>query len=430
LKYAALILGLVLVVLAGLGWAGNPVPGDMLSVLQGVGLAGFVLLHLGIAGLRKATRAGFIIAVVLAIPLAVLLAFAGRALNVRNHEALMWSYPQRTDTSAEWRSYLYSMGSMHEALRATRERTEALTRVTKVLAALPSESKAHEPVYALKVHLEQTGGIDRDASWWLDTFTPVRAHFEEATRRYGEARFREVMKKKDTSELRAYRLEFPGQHVEDTAAALRKKYADARKRYDALIDGKQTDAAAVAGIRALLATENLDAFVVPVVFLQVAGLEAPELEALVKRLGVREVFPVAPSFTEQRNAGRQHAVVWSMNKAIAPVAGDLFSLSEIALEDASDRIVVAQKVFPSGSVYSPVADRDKPISEQSVSIGIAMAFDCTVETRGHPRHRFSMVAKPASEISTAKMAGSEIYHAMANSAFDDFRVQLLRAYGF
>jgi hypothetical protein len=414
------------------GISGEYVPeGGARNALRGLGLVGFALLGLGIAAIRNAKAFGYAISILLALPLAALLAFAGQALHVHNYEARLWGYTQGRETADNWSGYLSAIGSEHPALAATRKRDELLAKVERLLQALPGESDGRRAIYSLRAQLEAAGrGGYGEQSWWLDKFTPARAHFAEAARRYGEARFREVMQKKNTADLRAYRLEFAGVHAEETAAALREKYAAARTRYDAMIERKQTNAQAVAGIRALLATQAVDSFVVPVIFQPVAGLEAAEMEALVKKLGVREVHPVAPSFTAERNAGRYDAILYSMNKALEPVVGDLFSLSRIAVDEESDRFIVEQRVFPSGELYVRVADRDKPLSEQSVSIGVAMAFDTAIEARGQPKHRFSQIVKPAERLRSVGSEGGQIYHAMASSAFDDFTAALLRAYGF
>ena len=219
---------------------------------------------------------------------------------------------------------------------------------------------------------------------------------------------------------------------------------NATHRYELSINGKKTNAQSVAGIRALL-SQDVDAFVVPVVFLPVKGLDASELEDAVKeKTGAKEVVPVAPSFTPELNAARRYSVTFSMNEALAPVVGDLFQLKEGTPEETrtGPRFLVGQSVFPSGSVYASVDEKERPVSEQTLFMGVAMRFECTIQVpdRGVPLeddlargHRFTLLAKPAPDISAStregKMSGEAVYNAMANSAFASFRDGLLEAWG-
>jgi hypothetical protein len=453
-KVLRVVAGLALLGLAAAAWNGNFVKADFVSVLIGLASVGSVLLTTGVLGLVRRSRDGrpggvpaskvawVLAALVLAIPLTAVVSFAGRAINFRHSEAIFW--PPEGATAEAWHQYLYSLGERHAALAATQARPETLAQVTKVLALVPATAEAHLPLYGLQVRLEQATRGGGEDDWWLDTFTPVRAHFAQAAEQYREARFREVMATRSTAELKVYRLEFPGVHEPETRAALAEKYRAATVRYEQLINGKRTNPESVAGIRALL-SQDVDAFVVPVVFLPVKGLDAAELEDVVKqKTGAKEVVPVSPSFTPELNAARRYSVTFSMNEALAPVVGDLFQLREGSPEETrtGPRFLVGQTVFPSGSVYASLAEKERPLAEQTLFMGVAMRFECTVQVpkEGAPLedelargHRFTLLAKPAPDISAAtregKFSGEVVYNAMANSAFDSFRDGLLEAWG-
>jgi hypothetical protein len=281
--------------------------------------------------------------------------------------------------------------------------------------------------------------------WWLETFTPFKAHLAEATAKYGEARYAEVMAKPEVKELRKYRAEFPGVHSVETAAPIAAKYREALANYDKLIEGKETDAESVKGLRALftwLGEHDVDSDQVRVVFLPFEDLKAAEFEGAVqKETGAREVAPVSVAFTAYANSQRANGVLNSLNSAIGPISGELFQLSDRFDQVARPRFLVGEKVGLSGSLYSSDDEREWPMSKKKIFIGIAMTFDCTLQIpKGeepldddleHGFH-FQLRAKPSPHIEARgreKIADEDIYGAMASSAFSDFRERLIKSYG-
>ena len=424
MRYLVLVVGLGLTSLAAGVWAtvgdpsGTPVPE--------IGFVGCALVALSLAAIRKAGPRGYALALVAGATCGAALGFFGKAFNVRNLEARTWAGLPGNDGSSEWNQYLYSMGG---ALDASRFRPQLAEDLQKVLEATPIGSKTHDAFDHLSNRM-QSSSRSGDP-WFLQTFTPVAAHVEQAMTKYAQARYREVMADKEVGELRAYRLEFKGEHTDETTAALRAKYVQALVRYDAAVAGQKTDPEAVAGMRALLLNGDVDLAGIALVFRPVAGIEARELEdVLIKKLGVREVFPVGPSFTQERSAARRNSLLLALNQALQPIAGELFALTTEATGASADRFEVTQRVFPSGSVYASREDTQKPLSERTVAIGIAMKLECAVVVGGRADHVFSLTVKPAAEISTTKIEADPVYASMANSAYDAFEQALLHAYGF
>ncbi len=281
--------------------------------------------------------------------------------------------------------------------------------------------------------------------WWLDTFTPFKAHVTEATAKYGEARYAEVMANPEVKELRRYRAEFPGMHSVETAAPIAAKYREALANYDKLIEGKETDAESVKGLRALftwLGEHDVDSDQVRVVFLPFEDLKAAEFEdAVQKETGAREVAPVSVAFTAYANSQRANGVLNSLNSAIGPISGELFQLSDRFDQVARPRFLVSEKVRLSGETYSSADEREWPMSKRKIYIGIAMIFDCTLQIPkgeepldddlAHGFH-FQQLAKPSPRITARgqeKLADADVYGAMAGSAFSDFRERLIKSYG-
>ena len=429
MRYLGVVVGLLMTGIGCFGWYDTYVNESLLSLMLILGYGGTGLVSLCMARIFKAKAVGFGGAALVGLVLGSAIWFGGKAVNVRNFEENVWRSAQR-GTADGWKGYLYSMGGMHPALGATRAPSSEL--VAKVAAALELaiSPEDHEPLFVLKVHLEQYQGGGEDGTWWLDTFTPVRAHFAQSVQQYGEARFRETMANPTVGAVRAYRLEFEGQHVEETAALLRAQYLEAARRYEAKLEGKKTDPELVAGIKALLRPDDVDTVAVAVVFEPVTGLETAELEALAKDvLHVREVLPVAPSFTAEKVAARNDAVLENLIVALAPVSGSVFGLSRKVAGGGPRRIVVAQHLAPSGQVFSDTADDDKPNSERMVAIGISVRFDCTIEVKGEPPHRFTLTTKPAAHFSVSTLEAERVYGAMSNSAYDAFSTALLRSAG-
>jgi hypothetical protein len=431
MRYLGFGLGLLMTGIGCFGWYDTYVNESLLSLMLILGFGGTGLMSLCLARILKVKPAGYGVAALVGLALGGAIWFGGKAVNLRSYEANSWHYAEKGGADA-WKSYLYSMGGMHEPLGATREPSPELVAKVATALELANTGGDHDALYVLKVHLDQYRGSGEDATWWLDTFTPVRAHFAEAARQYAEARFRETMAGTPTvGALRAFRLEFEGQHDEETAALLRTQYVEAAKRYDAMIEGKKTDPELVAGIKALLRPDDVDAVAVAVVFEPVKGLETADLEALAKDiLHVRGVFPVAPSFTTEQVAAREDEVLQNLIRAFNPVSGSVFALSRKVAPDSPRRIVVALHLAPSGQVFSDTADDGKPNAERMVAIGIAVRFDCTLEVKGQPPHRFTLSTKPAAQLTVSTVDAERVYSAMSSSAYDAFSTALLRNAGF
>lgn len=428
MRFLVLVLGLALVAVATGVWltvadpSGTPVPH--------IGIVGSILIALAIAAIRKSEVKGYALAALIAAPLGGLHAFAGRAINVRNMEANLWSHASTMSppTADAWHFYVYGVSGSVPSLNEKRFRPGLADDLNKAKDAAPIGSATRSELEAVERSMQS--GWGSEAEFFYETFTPVRAHFDEALKHYAELRYSEAIASTNPGVLRAYRVEFGDAHRDETTAALRKLYAQALEKYERAIEGKQTDPEAVAGMRALLTNGDVDLAAIPLEFEPVSGIDAGELEDVLRdKLGVEKVLPVGPSFTAERSAARRESLLFSLNQALQPVAGELFSLSKSDAA-APDRFVVTQRVFPSGSIYSSPEQANLPLAKRTVAIGIAMDFECTVVIGGKPSHRFKRTARPAAEITTTELEADPVYNSMASSAYDTFSTLLLRGYGF
>ena len=383
------------------------------------------------------------------------LASGARVLNVTWAEQTAWRRAQAKGDAEAYSSYVYTIMQRHQPLAEERVDEDAARRASKAYRAAPLLGPMREGLHRWSIRAKQPG--ERASQPWkpdlsglLDRFTPVREHVAAADAAYDDARFQEATAAGTASALRIYRMELAGgRHVDAARDALRALYREAEQRYAELIAGGQADPASSAGIQALLAhlrEQDVDALVVPVCFLPVAGLEGGAIEQAIRDETGGKVVPVSPVFTAERNAKRERGVVQRMDKALRAVVGDLF---ELRLSDPAEarnraRFLVQHEVLPTGAIYQARSQDELPVAERTLFVGIAVAFTCSVQVPadGAPLaddpgqgHRFTLLAKPAPSFSadrgarTLEQSGDLVYGTMVQTAFADFERALIESYG-
>jgi hypothetical protein len=394
----------------------------------------------------------FLLTLGVSLPIGLGTAFLGRVMNVRTAEAWHWTNQGLREEADVVRGYLEWAEGDDEEYFGRKHDIAALQRRHREFLDLPYDDPRRD---SMQREVDATrDAVDRyhqarraDGGWFLREFTPLNAHLVEAEQRFDDLSYAEAVAKKSATALREYRAAFPqGRHAEEARAALRARYAEAEARYlDMVTKSEAEDAQAVAGVKALLTylrEHDLESPVVPVCFLPVEGLEGEKIEAVIRaETGSEKVVAVSPAFTPQRNASRHGAVVDKMNTALRWVVGDLFQLVERDAKELADgpRFLVRYVVSGTGDAYSRKSEDALPVPERTFFVGIAFAFDFTLQVPGHEAEldldptkgfRFAVQAKPAPEFSVMGEGDAwTVYETMASTAFDDFAGALARGYG-
>lgn len=394
----------------------------------------------------------FLLTLAVSIPVGLGTALLGRVMNVRTAEAWHWENEGGRDDPDGPQQYLEWVESEDEEYCARRNDLASSPHLREELYALSPGDPRHrevetllEPLLRAEERLHSAGR--HQGAWFLRGFTDLSAHVVEAEQRFDDLSYAAAAAKKDATSLREYRRAFPGgRHAEEARAALRALYAEAEARYAEMVTRSEAeDAQAVAGVKALLThlrEHDLETPVVPVCFLPVEGLAGEAIEDAIRvATGAKLVTPVSPAFTPARNAARHGAVVEKMNTALRWVVGDLFQLVERESSALADgpRFLVRYVVSGTGDAYSRRSEDTLPVPERTFFVGIAFAFDFTLQVPGHEAEldldptkgfRFVVQARPAPEFQVSGEGTAwTVYETMAATAFDDFAGALARGYG-
>lgn len=394
----------------------------------------------------------FLLTLAVSIPVGLATACLGRIMNVRTAEAWHWTNQGLREEADVVQAYLeWAEGADEEYYARKHDHAVLVAREREFLDMAyddPRRARAQAEVEASREAQDRYYDAQRGgAGWFLREFTPMPAHIAEAEQRFDDLSYAEAVAKKTATALREYRAAFPqGRHTDEARAALRALYAEAEARYlDMVTKSEAEDAQAVAGVKALLTylrEHDLESPIVPVCFLPVEGLAGEVIEAAIRaETGSEKVVAVSPAFTPERSAARHGAVVERMNRALGWVVGDLFKLVEResgALADGP-RFLVRYVVSGTGDAYSRKSEDALPVPARTFFVGIAFAFDFTLQVPGHEAEvdldptkgfRFAVRANPAPEFSVMGEGDAwTVYEAMASTAFDDFAGALARGYG-
>jgi hypothetical protein len=261
----------------------------------------------------------------------------------------------------------------------------------------------------------------------------------QVAHRSDDEAWRECQRARSPSSVRGFLTREDSTHLAEARALLGVIYEERSAQLAAEAAALGGDPELIAGIREALRWLATDAESdqMSVGFLPVQGLDGGGIEAEVARLtGSTHVQPVAPSFTAERNAAREHALRDTIATAMRPLAGFATVYPGAAEDVTRPRFSIAVRVAPSGSVYSDRAEERLPPADRTVYPGIVILFDVAVVVPGAatPPRSASIVASPAVDFHVEGTAGAptaeDVYNRMAETAFDQLEASIERGLGY
>jgi len=271
-------------------------------------------------------------------------------------------------------------------------------------------------------------------------YSPFGWHKKEAAIRFDDRTYEVAVAAKTAGALRGYLKKFPsGRHLQDARQGLVELYKRAEEGY--LAKASKAVPQAAAGIRALLA--NLREKPTPAAYIKfVAGepLDDKAIDASARKsTGSTKIRSMGPSFTPERNRQRESRILAVMKASFRTVfSDDLFDLVDAAPGAEDARFLVAYRVGTSGMIYTWNREKDLPIEEREVFVGMQIAFTFTLQVPGseHPvdpdpekGYKFAMTVKPAPNFDVIGDGATAVYDRMAGTAFERFEIDLANAYG-
>ncbi len=282
----------------------------------------------------------------------------------------------------------------------------------------------------------------------LRQHTDFTDFWQKAVIEYEKVALEEAKKEQRAGALREFLDKFPkGKERDNARRALRELYKEAEERYLKLKKGPKASPRAISGLKALLRylrEKDVEIPIIKVHFLPVVGLKGGKIEQIYEKMtGSKQIQAIEPSFNAKANAARHKSIVREMNNAMRYVVGDLFKLEEGSLEGDEPRFLVKYQVLPTGAHYTLSSEKDKPLSQRRVWVGVAMKFLYSLQVPGatpmentpEKGFLFSVTASPAPNFSVSGSAPNSawyartVYSQMVQTAFAESANKLAEAYG-
>lgn len=160
-------------------------------------------------------------------------------------------------------------------------------------------------------------------------------------------------------------------------------------------------------------------------------------ERLRRSTGVTNLVPILPSFTQSMNQAREARILQKISESFGKVIpGDIlqFSAGQGSAQDMNFTVVYV--IEASGDLYYPVSQKSIPESRRDWYTGIEFdwKFEVNVPDEDSSSSKFSLKSEPSdlfhvaytrSEGQSNDLEPTEVYGAMADSAFEDFGAKLL-----
>ena len=264
----------------------------------------------------------------------------------------------------------------------------------------------------------------------------------EAMKLEDDAAHREAVHARTAGALRGYlQSHAGGRHVEEAREEIRALYRKAEEAY--LAKSAKAVPQANEGMKALLAhLREQSSPVVNICFAPAEGIDGKEAEAQVFEMTQStKIFPVGPSFSAEANRAREDRIIGIMGASFRQVlTDDLFALTSSSLADPGPRFLVRYKVVGSGTYYTWNREKNLPLAQRSCYVGIQVDFVFSLQVPGsaHPvdsdpakGFAFTMSASPAPNFTVmgSDPSATDVYTRMAETAFQEFEVNLCNAYG-
>ncbi|GAC1622362.1 MAG: hypothetical protein NVS9B13_15090 [Candidatus Acidiferrum sp.] len=244
---------------------------------------------------------------------------------------------------------------------------------------------------------------------------------------------------KSSSSATGYRLYMAsrpdGRHISDAHAAIAKLYESAAERYR-MAPGDATPEGIEVVIKMLEYAKNTDNYKVVVTFTGENEIP-PDIEARLRRTtGLSRIVPILPSFTSAMNQTRETRILEKISESFGKVIpGDIlqFAVGQPSAQEIG--FTANYLIRASGGMYYPVRQEHVSEANRDWYTGIAFDWSFHITIPGSESSNFQFVFKsePAqlfnvgytrSTSEGTELVPTEVYSAMADSAFEDFGSKL------
>jgi len=150
---------------------------------------------------------------------------------------------------------------------------------------------------------------------------------------------------------------------------------------------------------------------------------------------VNNVLSIGDSFSDDNMRARERQILSSVMSAVnAVIPEDVLEFTDSGPADQDVTFIITYKVKSGKSLYFRDTDSQIAADIRPYYPGVYVAWDFEIRIPSQRQgYRFSLESNPASEIRYAYSYGSEtrtVYDRMAESAFEDFRRELIKRLGF
>ncbi len=252
-----------------------------------------------------------------------------------------------------------------------------------------------------------------------------------------ELRWRTAQSASTATAYRLYLASRPdGHHLSQAHAAISKLYEQAAESYRSAA-GVATSQGIEAVIRILEFARSSGRYKVFVQFAADNQIPTNIEDRLRSLIGVSQVIPVRSSFTPSMNQARETRILGRITNSFGKVIpGDILQFAVGRASPPDIAFNVAYVIRASGGMYYPEKQEHVPEARRDWYTGISFDWNFYITVPGTEFSTFqlSLESEPAQLFHVAytrsqgqgtELTPTEVYSAMADSAFDDFGSKLL-----
>lgn len=224
-----------------------------------------------------------------------------------------------------------------------------------------------------------------------------------------------------------------GRHVSDAHATIATLYERAADKYRTA-SGVRTSEGVEAVIKMLEYASRTGHYKVLVDFAGNNEIPTDIEQELARDNGVSRLIPIQPSFTASMNQARETRILQKITESFGKVIpGDILQFGPGRASSQEIGFKINYVIQASGAMYYPEKQENVPQPQRDWYTGIAFDWNFFVRVPGAESSNFQLTLKsePAQHFYSrgagegAGLAPTEVYNAMADSAFDDFGSKLL-----
>ncbi len=219
-----------------------------------------------------------------------------------------------------------------------------------------------------------------------------------------------------------------GRWTNDANQRLQALYDEAEQKYRASLVKGYEQKAVDAVLQILKYARETQNYHIKTVFERHNEIPPDIVEKLKDEYEVKNMIPLGDSFSDEKMKLRETKLVDVIADAFRYVIPD--DILEISGECSGDCVTFLVKYkIDSDSIYYDTDQENMPENERTYNPGIFIDWDFGVQTPNQPEvYNFTLSSNPASHISHDTVSNddlSDFYDALAASAFDDFKLNLI-----